>query len=106
MLPIPQLGSVFASDLRLALDRAQLLVATAQLVGPAEAVRAAAAVLSSDELSSALPLLQPIALNRDTRARLKRTPQLLDGLRERDPGRDPSAGRWNCRGSNGFARAP
>ena len=33
VLPIPQLGSAFASDLRLSLDRAQLLVTTAELVG-------------------------------------------------------------------------
>ncbi len=82
VLPIPELGSAFASDLRLSLDRAQLLVTTAQLVGAASAVRGAAAVLSPDQLASTLPVLQPIALNRETRIRLKHDPQLLDGLRE------------------------
>jgi uncharacterized membrane protein YbhN (UPF0104 family) len=82
ILPIPQVGSAFASDLRLSLDRAQLLVATAQLVGAANAVRAAAVVLSADDLSGTLPILQPIALNRETRARLRRDPDLLEALRD------------------------
>jgi glycosyltransferase 2 family protein len=86
ILPIPQLGSAFASDLRLSLDRTQLLVATALLVGAANAVRAAAVVLSPDELSSTLPILQPIALNRETRSRLRHAPDLLEELRDQITG--------------------
>jgi uncharacterized membrane protein YbhN (UPF0104 family) len=81
-LPIPQIGSAFASDLRLSLDRAQLLVTTAQLVGAANAVRAASLVLAPDELAATVPVLQPIAFNRETRLHLKRNPGLLDRLRE------------------------
>ena len=39
VLPIPRFGNAFASDLRLSLDRAQLLVSTAQVVGAQRAVR-------------------------------------------------------------------
>lgn len=81
ILPIPRLGSAFASDLRLALDRAQLLVSTAQLVGPGKAVAAAQELLTPEDLAATLPVLQPIALNRETRTRLKHDGDLLDDLR-------------------------
>jgi uncharacterized membrane protein YbhN (UPF0104 family) len=81
-LPVFTDGHPFATDLRISLDRVQLLVTTAQLVGPASAVRIARTVLSDDELAAALPLLQPIALSRETRAAMKSTPALLDDVRD------------------------
>jgi uncharacterized membrane protein YbhN (UPF0104 family) len=93
VLPIPTLGSAFASDLRLSLDRAQLLVSTTLVVGAPAAVLGARAVLNADELASTLPLLQPIALNRETRAGLRHDGALLDALRDEIQGQTdlPSA---------------
>jgi uncharacterized protein (TIRG00374 family) len=81
MLPILEDGSAFASDLRINLDRAQLLVATAQLVGAQTAVRVARQVVGPDGLAASVPVLQPIALSRETRHALKRESSLLDDLR-------------------------
>jgi uncharacterized membrane protein YbhN (UPF0104 family) len=79
LLPIPTDGTAFASDLRIALDRVQLLVTTGALVGAERAVRCARTALSDDEMAATLPLLQPIALARGTRA--VATHHLLDDLR-------------------------
>jgi glycosyltransferase 2 family protein len=82
LLPIPTDGYPFATDLRISLDRAQLLVTTAQLVGADRAVHSARLVLSDDQLASTLPVLQPIAIARDTRTALKKLPGLLDEVRD------------------------
>ncbi len=81
-LPIPTDGAVFATDLRISLDRAQLLTSCAQLVGAERAVRSARTVLSEDELAAILPVLQPVVLSRETRAALKAETGLLEALRE------------------------
>ena len=81
VLPIPKDGAAFASDLRISLDRAQLLITTAQLVGADEAVHVARSVLSDDELAATLPLLQRVVLSRETRAALKRDDPLLESVR-------------------------
>lgn len=83
LLPSLTGGATFASDLRIAADRAQVLVATAQLVGAERAVEAAGAALDDAELVATLPLLQPIALSRETRTALKRDAELLEQVRDR-----------------------
>lgn len=74
-------GDIAASELVLQADIAQLLTALALRSGPERAVRSAVAVLGADAVGAALPLLQPIALPRVTRAALKQRPQLLDAIR-------------------------
>ncbi|WP_034091016.1 lysylphosphatidylglycerol synthase transmembrane domain-containing protein [Streptacidiphilus albus] len=61
-------GDIAAGDLTLRIDLAQLLTTTALRVGPERAVAAAFAVLGPDRVGSAVALLQPLALNRATRA--------------------------------------
>ncbi|MEO3891624.1 lysylphosphatidylglycerol synthase transmembrane domain-containing protein [Nonomuraea sp. B5E05] len=75
-------GEIAAGDLLLRLDVAQLLTYLALRVGPERSVRAAAAVMGADTLAAALPLLQRIALTRETRAALAKAKQVLPGIRE------------------------
>lgn len=56
-----------AADQALGTDVAELLASTAAVVGVERAVRAAHATLGVDELSRALPWLQPLALSAATR---------------------------------------
>ncbi|MEV6971943.1 lysylphosphatidylglycerol synthase transmembrane domain-containing protein [Kitasatospora sp. NPDC093806] len=65
-------GDIAASELVLRADIAQLLTTLALRVGAERSVRAAVAVLGPDAVGAALPLLQPIALARETRHALKR----------------------------------
>ncbi|WP_461007721.1 flippase-like domain-containing protein [Streptomyces capparidis] len=65
-------GEIAAGDLVLRMDVAQLLTTLALRVGPERAVASASAVLGPDAVADSLPLLQPIALNRETRATLRR----------------------------------
>ncbi|MYY01992.1 lysylphosphatidylglycerol synthase domain-containing protein [Streptomyces sp. ATexAB-D23] len=65
-------GEIAAGDLVLRMDVAQLLTTTGLRVGPERAVSAALAVLGPDAVADSLPLLQPIALSRSTRAHLRR----------------------------------
>jgi uncharacterized protein (TIRG00374 family) len=81
LLPIPTDGTAFATELRISLDRAQLLTTCAQLAGAERAVRSARTVLTDDELAATLSVLQPIALNRETRDAIGRDAGLLEGLR-------------------------
>ena len=60
-------GSSSGSRHQAAVDNAQLLAATAQIVGNERAVRAAAAALGTDAVLAALPLLQPSVLPRRAR---------------------------------------
>lgn len=62
-------------------DIAAMLVETAVALGPGPAVAAAADALGPDALAAALPVLQPLALPTDTRARAKGHAGLLDELR-------------------------
>ncbi|WP_143591541.1 lysylphosphatidylglycerol synthase transmembrane domain-containing protein [Thermoactinospora rubra] len=75
-------GEIAAGDLLLRIDVAQLLTYLALRVGPERSVTAAAAVMGASSLAAALPLLQKIALPRETRAALSRNKQLLANLRE------------------------
>jgi uncharacterized membrane protein YbhN (UPF0104 family) len=82
VLPILTDGDVFAADTRILLDRAQVLITTALLAGAERAVGVARSLLSEQELAACLPLLQPVALSRATRAALKKHPGVLKGLRD------------------------
>lgn len=65
-------GEIAAGDLILRMDIAQLLTTTGLRVGAERAVAGALAVLGPDAVADCLPLLQPIALSRPTRATLRR----------------------------------
>ncbi|WP_393060350.1 lysylphosphatidylglycerol synthase domain-containing protein [Streptomyces sp. LN549] len=65
-------GEIAAGDLVLRMDIAQLLTTTGLRVGAERAVASALAVLGPDAVADCLPLLQPIALSRSTRAHLRR----------------------------------
>ncbi|MFC8715824.1 lysylphosphatidylglycerol synthase domain-containing protein [Kitasatospora sp. NPDC057198] len=84
-------GEIAASELLLRLDVAGLLAVLALYAGPARAVRAAIEVLGAGPVSAALPLLQPIALARRTRAALARHKELTAELRAEVQRRTPQA---------------
>ncbi|MFC4112287.1 lysylphosphatidylglycerol synthase transmembrane domain-containing protein [Nonomuraea zeae] len=75
-------GEIAAGDLLLRLDVAQLLTYLSLRVGSERSVRAAAAVLGPDALAAAMPLLQRIALTRETRSALAKAKNVLPGIRE------------------------
>src|SRR4051794_1198913 len=81
VLPIPVNGAVFASDLRVNLDRAQLLITTAQLAGAERAVDSARRSMGDDELAAVLPILQPIALPAATRQAVRQHAGLIEAVR-------------------------
>lgn len=64
-------GEIAAGDLVLRMDIAQLLATLGLRVGAQRAVAAAVEVLGPDAVADCLPLLQPIALSRSTRATLR-----------------------------------
>ncbi|UCM90201.1 lysylphosphatidylglycerol synthase transmembrane domain-containing protein [Streptomyces marincola] len=64
-------GEIAAGDLLLRMDVAQLLVTFGLRVGAERAVAAAVAAIGPDAVADSLPLLQPIALSRTTRAALR-----------------------------------
>lgn len=74
---------VAAPDRDLARDTAQLLVATAVVVGTEEAVDAAATALGPDDVVAALPYLQPLAMPGSTRRAIRGDKGLLARLRAR-----------------------
>ncbi|MFB7912720.1 lysylphosphatidylglycerol synthase domain-containing protein [Streptomyces sp. NPDC056061] len=65
-------GEIAAGDLVLRMDVAQLLTTAGLRVGAERAVAGALEVLGPDAVADCLPLLQPIALSRSTRAALRR----------------------------------
>jgi hypothetical protein len=67
----------------------QLLAETALAVGPDRAADLAAARLSGAEMAAMVPLLQPVALRRTSRMRLRDHRDLLPGLRKRLLGTAP-----------------
>ena len=81
VLPVPEDGAAFATELRISVDRAQLLVTTAELTDAPTAVAIARATIGDEALSAVLPVLQPVALDRQARITLKRRPQLLESVR-------------------------
>ncbi|MER7341900.1 lysylphosphatidylglycerol synthase transmembrane domain-containing protein [Streptomyces sp. NPDC000075] len=65
-------GEIAAGDLVLRMDVAQLLTTLGLRVGAERSVASAVSVLGPDTVADCLPLLQPIALSRSTRATLRR----------------------------------
>ncbi|GGT39767.1 lysylphosphatidylglycerol synthase transmembrane domain-containing protein [Streptomyces purpureus] len=65
-------GEIAAGDIVLRMDIAQLLTTLGLRVGAERAVAAAVEVLGPDAIADCLPLLQPIALSRSTRATLRK----------------------------------
>jgi uncharacterized membrane protein YbhN (UPF0104 family) len=65
-------GEIAAGDLLLRMDIAQLLTTLGLRVGAERTVASAVGVLGPDPIADCLPLLQPIALTRSTRATLRK----------------------------------
>ncbi|MFJ9044600.1 YbhN family protein [Streptomyces sp. NPDC102347] len=65
-------GEIAAGDLLLRMDVSQLLVTLGLRVGAERAVASALSVLGPDAVADCLPMLQPIALSRSTRATLRK----------------------------------
>jgi uncharacterized membrane protein YbhN (UPF0104 family) len=76
-------GDVAASDLQVRLDTAQLIAELALTVGTERAAGVALEKASPGELTAVVPLLQPVALARSTRAALRRRRDVLPDLRAR-----------------------
>jgi uncharacterized protein (TIRG00374 family) len=77
----PGNGDVAATDLQFRLDLTQLIAETALLVGPDRAAGVAVEKVATTELPALVPLLQPVALYRSTRAALRRRKGVLAELR-------------------------
>ncbi len=82
-------GEIAAPRLRMRLDRAELLMATALLVGTDRAITAAEAEIGDQDLANLPALLQPVALNPALRVALKDNDALLDQVREEATARAP-----------------
>jgi glycosyltransferase 2 family protein len=70
-----------ASQRQIALDTAELLASLASIVGADRAVGSAAAVIGSDGVAAAVPLLQPLALSAGTRRAIAHQDGLLTKTR-------------------------
>ncbi|MEV0588527.1 lysylphosphatidylglycerol synthase transmembrane domain-containing protein [Nonomuraea sp. NPDC050310] len=75
-------GEIAAGDLLLRIDVAQLLTYLGLRVGAERSVKAAREIMGEASLAAAIPLLQKIALTRDTRSALAKNKQLLTELRD------------------------
>lgn len=89
-------GEIAAGELLLRMDIAQLVTALALRVGAERAVASAVEVLGPDTVADCLPMLQPIALTRATRATLRKLARersqrerdaVLEASRHARPGR-------------------
>ncbi|MEU3279495.1 lysylphosphatidylglycerol synthase domain-containing protein [Streptomyces antibioticus] len=67
-----RVGEIAANNLLLRMDISQLLVTLGLRVGADRAVASAVSLLGPDTVADCLPMLQPIALSRSTRATLRR----------------------------------
>lgn len=67
-----RIGEIAANNLLLRMDISQLLVTLGLRVGAERSVASAVGVLGPDAVADCLPMLQPIALSRSTRATLRR----------------------------------
>ncbi|MEV7434668.1 lysylphosphatidylglycerol synthase transmembrane domain-containing protein [Streptomyces griseoviridis] len=67
-----RVGEIAAGDLLLRMDVSQLLVTLGLRVGAERSVASALSVLGPDAVADCLPMLQPIALSRTSRATLRR----------------------------------
>jgi len=75
-------AAIAASDRDLALDRAQLLVSTALVIGAPAAVDVAVETVGKLAVVTAMPYLQPLALPAPTRKAWRSNKEVLDALRE------------------------
>ncbi|HTO01637.1 MAG TPA: lysylphosphatidylglycerol synthase transmembrane domain-containing protein, partial [Microthrixaceae bacterium] len=82
-------GEIAASRLRMRLDRAEMLLATAILVGVDRAISAAGREIGDEDLANLPALLQKIALNQANRQALKDHKGLLETLRDEASARAP-----------------
>lgn len=82
-------GEIAAGDLLLRMDIAQLVTTVGLRVGAERAVASAVGVLGPDAVADCLPMLQPIALTRSTRATLRKLARERS-QRERDAVLDAS----------------
>ena len=98
-------GEIAAGDLVLRMDIAQLLTTCGLRVGAERAVAAAVEVLGPDAVADSLPLLQPIALSRTTRATLRQLARER-AQREREAVLEASAGRQGGTGGTRGGGAP
>ncbi|MFF3324743.1 lysylphosphatidylglycerol synthase domain-containing protein [Streptomyces sp. NPDC002889] len=89
-------GEIAAGDVVLRMDIAQLLTTLGLRVGAERAVAAAVVVLGPDAVADCLPLLQPIALSRSTRATLRKLARERS-QRERDAVLEASAAARRAR---------
>ncbi|WP_077801088.1 lysylphosphatidylglycerol synthase transmembrane domain-containing protein [Streptomyces sp. JHA26] len=96
-----RIGEIAAGDLLLRMDVSQLLVTLGLRVGAERAVASAVDVLGPDAVADCLPMLQPIALSRSTRATLRRLAReraerereaVLEASRQAKPARSEAAG--------------
>jgi glycosyltransferase 2 family protein len=83
MLLDPGDGDLAASDLQVRLDTAQLIAELALTVGTERTADLALRKAEAGELVAVVPLLQPVALARSTRAELRRRRDVLPALRKR-----------------------
>jgi glycosyltransferase 2 family protein len=74
-------AAIAATDRDLALDRAQLLVSTALVLGAPTAVDVAVEALGPAVVMTAVPYLQPLALPAHTRRAWRSNKEVLDALR-------------------------
>ncbi|WP_331753125.1 flippase-like domain-containing protein (plasmid) [Streptomyces sp. NBC_00637] len=95
-------GEIAAGDLVLRMDIAQLLATLGLRVGAERSVAAAVDVLGPDAVADSLPLLQPIALSRTTRAALRQLARAR-ARREREAVLAASRAAHEARGSTGRA---
>jgi undecaprenyl-diphosphatase len=72
-------GSAAATPREQSIDRAELLASLASIVGPGAAVASAGRVLAADDLATAMPYLQPLALSAATRRSARKS--MLKDLR-------------------------
>ncbi|MEU1053726.1 lysylphosphatidylglycerol synthase transmembrane domain-containing protein [Streptomyces sp. NPDC005876] len=104
-----RIGEIAAGDLLLRMDVSQLLVTLGLRVGAERAVASAVGVLGPDAVANCLPMLQPIALSRSTRATLRRLARERS-QRERDAvleaSRQAKQARLEAAGEHGGASAP
>ncbi|MFD3436450.1 lysylphosphatidylglycerol synthase domain-containing protein [Streptomyces sp. NPDC058685] len=89
-------GEIAAGDVVLRMDIAQLLTTIGLRVGAERAVATAVEILGPDTVADCLPLLQPIALSRSTRATLRRLARERS-QRERDAVLEASAAAKRAR---------
>ncbi|MFH7594925.1 lysylphosphatidylglycerol synthase transmembrane domain-containing protein [Streptomyces racemochromogenes] len=105
-------GEIAAGDLVLRMDVAQLLTTLGLRVGAERSVASAVSVLGPDTVADCLPLLQPIALSRSTRATLRKLAReradrqreaVLESSRAAKAAREAAAGTAGASGTSAAA---